>query len=294
MMDFVERCWTSPDGLKLWARDYAGAAGPARLPVVCLHGLTRSARDFEDVAPVLAATGRRVLAFDVRGRGRSDWDPKPEHYALPVYVGDMIGWARALGVGRAVFVGTSMGGLITLLLASAAPELVAAAVLNDIGPEIAPEGLARIAAYTGEAAPVADWDEAAAYAARTNGAAFPAYGAEDWAAFARRLFRQDAGGRPVLDYDPAIATPMKSPAQAEAVAPPQPDLWPLFDNLAKDRPLLLVRGACSDLLATATRDQMQARAPRLRLAEVPGVGHAPMLTEPAAATAIQAFLHDVD
>jgi pimeloyl-ACP methyl ester carboxylesterase len=292
MMDFVERSWISPDGLQLSARDYAGAEGPARLPVVCLHGLTRNARDFEDVAPAIAASGRRVLAFDVRGRGRSAWDPRSENYALPIYVGDMIGWARALGIARAVFVGTSMGGLITLLLATGAPELVAAAALNDIGPEIAPEGLARISAYTGEAAPVSDWSEAAAYAARTNGSAFPAYGAADWMAFARRLFHARADGRPVLDYDPAIAAPIK--ASPQAATGPQPDLWPLFDTLAKDRPLLLVRGALSDLLATATRDQMQARAPHMRLAEVAGVGHAPMLTEPAAAQALAAFLHEVD
>ncbi len=288
-MDFVERSWTTPDGFALSGRDYAGAAGPARLPVVCLHGLTRNARDFEDVAPALAATGRRVLAFDVRGRGRSAWDPHSANYALPVYVADMIGWARALGIARAVFVGTSMGGLITLLLAAAAPELVAAAVLNDIGPEIAPEGLARIAAYTGEPVSVGDWREAAAYAARINGAAFPAYGSSDWEVFARRLFRQGQDGRPVLDYDPAIAAPMKTPQPQ-----PGPDLWPLFDHLAKDRQLLLVRGALSDLLATTTRDQMQARAPHMRQAEVPGVGHAPMLSEPEAAGAIQAFLRDVD
>lgn len=299
MMDFVERSWTAPDGLELSGRDYAGAAGAAKLPVVCLHGLTRNARDFEQVAPAIAATGRRVLALDVRGRGRSAWDPKPGNYALPVYVADMIGWAKALGIGRAVFVGTSMGGLITLLLAAAAPELVAAAVLNDIGPEIAPEGLARIAAYTGETAAAADWSQAAAYAAKINGPAFPAYGASDWDAFARRLFHPAAGGGLELDYDPAIAAPMKAAPQPGAGPQPGPDLWPLFDNLAKggpagERPLLLVRGALSDLLALSTRDQMQARAPHMRQAEIPGVGHAPMLSEPEAAGAIQVFLRDVD
>jgi len=288
MTGFVERSWATPDGLRLSGRDYAGEGGEAHLPVICLHGLTRNARDFEDVAPAFAATGRRVLALDVRGRGGSGWDPDPMNYVLSVYARDVIGWARALGVARAAFVGTSMGGLIMLALAVAAPELMASAVLNDIGPKIAPEGLARIAGYAGGSAAVADWSEAAAYARRTNGAAFPDYGESDWQAFARRLFREQ-GGRLSLDYDPAIAVPMKTP-------PPQPapDPWALFDALAKDRPLLLVRGALSDLLAPATRDEMQARAPHMRVAEIADVGHAPMLTEPEAARAMHTFLGEVD
>ena len=289
MTEFVERSWTTPDGLRLSARDYAGAAGSARLPVVCLHGLTRNARDFEDVAPAFAAAGRRVLAFDVRGRGLSAYDPQPMNYVLPTYVGDMIGWVRALGIERAVFVGTSMGGLITLLLAAQAPQLVAAAVLNDIGPEIAPEGLARISAYTGEVPQIESWADAVAYTARINGAAFPAYGPAEWEVFARRLFREQ-GGRWALDYDPEIAAPIKATPPEQ----PAPDIWPLFDNLAKDRPLLLVRGVLSDLLATTTRDQMSARAPHMRVAEVAGVGHAPTLSEPEATGALAAFLSEID
>ncbi|MGC1303308.1 MAG: alpha/beta hydrolase [Caulobacteraceae bacterium] len=288
MMDFVERSWTTVGGLRLSGRDYAGDAGPARLAVICLHGLTRNARDFEQVAPVFSARGRRVVALDVRGRGRSAWDPEPANYAVPVYVDDMIGWAGALGIDRAVFVGTSMGGLIAMALAAARPGLVASVVLNDIGPEIAAEGLARISAYTGETPSVASWREAAAYARHINAPAFPDYGEAQWEVFAHRLFREDAG-RITLDYDPAVATPMKAP-------PPQPapDLWPLFDLLARDRPLLLVRGAISDLLAPATRDQMRFRAPHMRLTEVAGVGHAPTLSEPEAVAALAAFLDEVD
>jgi len=285
---YVERGWTSLDGLHLSGRDYAAAAGPARLPVICLHGLTRNARDFEDVAPAIAARGRRVLALDMRGRGRSAWTDDPAHYAVPVYAGDVIGWAYALGIARAVFIGTSMGGLITLGLALAAPGLVAAAVLNDISAQIAPQGLARIAGYAGGVEAVADWSQAAAYAQRTNGQAFPDYGPADWDRFARRLFHE-RNGRIALDYDPAISQPIKA-AQGQ----PVPDLWPMFDALAANRPLLTIHGALSDLLTPDILSIAQQRAPHMQVAAIDRVGHAPMLTEPQAAGALAAFLDLVD
>ena len=290
MDGWVERGWTSHDGLSLCARDYAPAAGPARLPVILLHGLTRNARDFEEVAPLIAASRRRALALDVRGRGRSAWDPRPENYIPPIYAADVLALTGALGIARAVFVGTSMGGLVTLGLAAAQPALVAAAVLNDIGPAIGVAGLARITGYVGGGPPVETWDDAAAYAQRINGSAFPAYGLADWAAFARRLFREGEGGRPVLDYDPAIAEGFRA-----APAGPAPDLWPVFDRLAAGRrPLLVVRGAQSDVLEPATADEMARRAPQMERVEVEGVGHAPMLTEPLAREALTAFLARVD
>lgn len=285
---WVRRTWRTADGLVLCARDYPGSQGPVRLPVICLHGLTRNARDFQDVARVLAAAGRRVLVADVRGRGRSAWDPMPANYVVPTYAADVAALAAAAGISRAVFVGTSMGGLITMTLAITAPSLVASAVLNDIGPEIGAAGLARIGSYTGDEADVSDWPAAAAYAQRTNGAAFPHYGPADWTAFARRLFREEAG-RPVLDYDPAIAEPIRAAAGRSA-----PDLWPLFDALAKDRPLLLVRGETSDILESDVARRMAARASDLRLVTLPGIGHAPMLTESQAADALMRFLSEVD
>ena len=289
---FSDRYWTSADGLRLHARDYAPASGQARLPVICLHGLTRNARDFEDLAPRLAAQGRRVLALDVRGRGGSDWDPVPARYVPAVYAGDVLALIDAAGIARAVFIGTSMGGLITMVLAAMRPASVAAACLNDIGPELAPEGLARIGGYTGRGPKVADWAGAAEYARFINQAAFPAYGPADWAAFARRIFTEK-DGVPVLDYDPDIAQAFKPP-DGEPVPPP-PDLWPLFAGLAvapdkTERPLLLVRGALSDLLATETADKMKQVAPHMAFAEVPNVGHAPMLDEPLALTAIDFWL----
>jgi pimeloyl-ACP methyl ester carboxylesterase len=285
---YAERTWTSGDGLSLWARDYGGGSGPARLPVICIHGLTRNSRDFEDVAPVIAAAGRRVLALDVRGRGRSAYDPNPTNYNPAVYAGDVASLMGEAGIARAIFLGTSMGGLITMTLSTLRPDLIAGAILNDIGPEIATEGLTRIGGYVGSGEPAASWAEAAQRTRAINGSAQPHLTEADWDRFARRTWREAAPGKLVLDYDPAIA-------QAFAVAPagtPSPDLWPLYMALAINRPMLLVRGGASDLLAEGTAARMQALAPQLRRVDIDGVGHAPTLEEPAARRAIADFLAD--
>lgn len=284
MTGYADRTWISSDGLTLHARDYPGGPGPARLPVICLHGLTRNAKDFEDVAPQIAATGRRVLALDTRGRGESAWDPKPKNYVPATYTEDVLRLMSQTGIDRAVFVGTSMGGLITMAIAARRSARVAAAVLNDVGPELAPAGLGRIAAYAGKPVEPKDWDEAAAYAQATNGHAFPAFTQADWKAFARRAFAE-RDGHIRLDYDPDITVPFAT------VKPPSTRLmWALFRNLAKKRPTLLIRGGASDLLATETAARMRKVAPKMAYAEVFGVGHAPMLTEPAASAAIAEFL----
>ncbi len=284
-MTFADRRWIS-DELTLYARDYPGGDGPARLPVIAIHGLTRNSADFHGIAPVIAATGRRVLAVDVRGRGRSERAADSMTYQPPVYARDVLALMDQAGLGRAVFLGTSMGGLITMALTALAPERVAAAILNDIGPEVAPEGLARIAAYTGQKVEIRSWSDAADYVRRTNGVAFPHYGPDDWAAFARRVFREGPDGVPALDYDPDIAAPIRAAGKDALV----PDLWPAFRNLAEGRPLLLVRGATSDLLSADIAGRMTAAAPHMGFVEVPGVGHAPMLDEPPARAAILEFL----
>ncbi|MFN3815473.1 alpha/beta fold hydrolase [Brevundimonas sp.] len=287
-MIFTDRRWTS-DELSLYARDYPGAEGPARLPVIAIHGLTRNSADFGTIAPLIAATGRRVLALDVRGRGRSDRAADPMTYQPPIYAKDVLALMDQAGVGRAVFLGTSMGGLITMVLTAMAPERVAAAILNDIGPEVAPEGLARIASYTGQTVEIRSWEDAADYARRTNGAALPHYGPDDWMTFARRVFREGPDRVPVLDYAPDITAPMRAAGKDALV----PDLWPAFRNLAQGRRLMLVRGATSDLLSPDIAGRMREAAPHMDFVEVPGVGHAPMLDEPAARDAILAFLRDV-
>jgi len=282
---YADRFWRSLDGLQLHARDYPAASGLALQPVICIHGLTRNARDFEDLAPRLAAAGRRVLALDVRGRGDSAWDPHPMNYLPAVYAADVIALMSALAISKALFIGTSMGGMITMALASMKSELVAGAVLNDIGPEVGPAGVARIMSYVGLPAEVADWRGAAAYVRARNADVFPHYDAADWAKMARRVFREDASGRPMLDYDPAIATPFKAAPVAPAAS-----LWPLWSRLATKRPVLVIRGGASDLLTQRTVARMRKTAPKTLFAEVPDIGHAPMLDEPAALEALMAFL----
>ena len=286
----VERRWTSPDGLSLFARDYAAAAGPAKLPVICLHGLTRNARDFEGLAPAMAAAGRQVLALDVRGRGRSDRDPNTANYNPAVYAGDVAALMAAAGLSRAIFVGTSMGGIITMTLAGMRPDLIAGAVLNDIGAEIPSEGLTRIPGYVGEAAPAASWAEAAMRSRAINGPALPRLTEAEWMGFARRTWREAEPGRIVPDYDAAIAQAFAPLPAGQAV--PAADLWPLFTALALGRPLLLIRGAASDLLTSGTADRMQALAPQMRRLEVEATGHAPTLDEPECRKAILDFLAD--
>ncbi len=287
---FAERRWTTADGLTLFARDYAPGGGVARLPVIAIHGLTRNSADFSGIAPLIAASGRRVLAVDVRGRGRSDRATDPMAYTPDVYAKDVQALMHQSGVERAVFLGTSMGGLITMALAGQASKKVAAAILNDIGPEVSPEGLMRISAYSGQPADTPTWVEATEYVKRTNGIAFPHYTDADWQAFARRVFREGTEGSPVLDYDPDIAVPIRA-AGAKALAP---NLWPMFRSLARRRPTLLVRGETSDLLSAAIAAKMKKAAPDMDYAEVPGVGHAPMLDEPEAKAAIFEFLAGVE
>jgi pimeloyl-ACP methyl ester carboxylesterase len=283
--NYAERHWTSRDGLKLYARDYPGAIESDRLPVICLHGLTRNSKDFEDIAPQIAAWGRRVIVPDVRGRGQSNRDPNPKNYQPKIYARDVLEMMAELDISRAVFLGTSMGGLITMTLAAIRPKVIAAAILNDVGPAIAPEGIARILSYAGKGSDVRDWNDAATYVRRTNAVAFPHFGEEDWHRFAQRTFRQGSAG-PELDYDPAIAV---------ALSKPPPRLAGfiagiLFRRLARKRPTLLIRGETSDIISAEIADRMQRMAPNLQRVDIPGVGHAPMLSEPEAVDAIDQFL----
>ena len=285
MADYVERRWTSRDGLSLFARDYAGASGPARLPVVCLHGLTRNSKDFEELAPRIAAAGRRVIVPDVRGRGLSDRDPVGANYVPNTYARDVLALLDKLGISRALFIGTSMGGIVSLAMSGMRRRAVAGLVLNDVGPEVCNVGIERIKSYVGKKVDIGSWDDAAAYLRSINGAAFPDYEDADWAAFARRTFA-DRDGAPKLDYDAAIMQPLSQNRYKAMTFV----AWYLFKRLAKTAPVLLIRGELSDLLSAEIADKMQRRAPAIRRVEIPRVGHAPMLNEPPAVEAIQAFL----
>lgn len=289
MSNYTALTYTSTDGLQLYARDYAAASGQAHLPVICIHGLTRNSSDFDEFAPQVASLGRRVIAVDVRGRGHSQRDPNHENYNPTVYAGDIEKLMHDLGMARAVFVGTSMGGLITMTLAARNPELVAAAVLNDIGPVISPKGLARIAGYTGKSATLTSWEEAASYVRDINACAFPGNSDEEWLKWARRAFDQDAEGRLAPRYDPNIAIAL----QTGKLRPTSLAARMAFKRLARKRPTLLVRGAISDLVEEHQAAWMRKAAPEMQYVEVPNVGHAPMLTEPEAMAAIRDFLGQV-
>ena len=263
----------SKDGLALFVRDYPIEGEPLGEPVLCLHGLTRNSRDFEIVGPRIAALGRRAIAVDVRGRGRSDWGSDPTRYALPVYAEDALRVLDQLGVARAVWLGTSMGGLISMVAAQAQPDRLGALILNDVGPVLEPAGLARIMTWVGKVDPRASWEEAADAIAELNGSAFPGANRDFWLTMARRTYRARSDGRVEPDYDPAIV-------QGFAAGGIAPDLSAALASITA--PILLLRGALSDLLSREGVRRMTELAPQTIVAEVPNVGHAPTLEEPSA------------
>lgn len=285
MTEFADLWYHSADGLRLYARDYAGP-GPGAPVALCMHGLTRNSADFAGLAAHLARH-YRVLVADQRGRGRSDYDPVPANYQPGTYVQDMFALLDGQGVEQALLLGTSMGGLMAMLMAAMQPARVSGLILNDIGPVVDPAGLERIKRYVGKSQPVADWQEAAAQIRAINGDAFPDFTDEDWLAFTRALYRE-VDGVPVLAYDPAIAQPM---AASDDNAVP-PDLWPVFESI-RALPILVLRGAHSDILAAGCVAEMQKRKPDLASAEIPRRGHAPTLDEPESRRAIDSFLAEL-
>lgn len=287
---YSHQSWQSADGLTLHFRDYPAADGgdAARPPVVCLHGLTRNARDFAALAPHLAAQGWRVLVPEMRGRGRSAYAPNPASYAVPTYVGDVHALLAQEGIGRFVAIGTSMGGLITMGLAAQTPQRIAGVVLNDIGPVVDPEGLERIKSYVGQGKSFPTWVHAARALAEQHGDTHPGYALEDWLAMAKRTMVLVGSGRIAFDYDMKIAEPVL--ASDSAAVPP--DLWPMLRALA-GRPALLVRGALSTILSADTLARMAAELPGARTVTVAATGHAPSLDEPEVRAAIDAMLGEI-
>jgi len=281
---YTDEYWTSPDGLKLYYRDYAGPNDKS--PVLCLHGLTRNSRDFVPLAETLAGDWR-VIVPEMRGRGNSEYAKDTSTYTPPTYIKDVEALLAELGIEKFVAIGTSMGGLMTMLMAAKDASRIVAAVLNDIGPEIDPTGLAHIAGYVGQGRSFDTWMHAANSLRETHGASFPDYSIDTWLEMAKRTMVLGQNGRLVLDYDMGIADPFKSANDA-----PQPDLWPAFKALS-DTPTLLVRGELSNLLTEQTQSRMARVHGNLRTVIVPRVGHAPMLDEPESLAAIQALFADI-
>jgi pimeloyl-ACP methyl ester carboxylesterase len=280
--------WTrSPDGLRLHARLY-GEIGTGRLPVLCLPGLARSAVDFHHLATSLALDGRAVLAVDYRGRGLSDHDPDPTHYTVGVETADLLALLAELAITEAVVVGTSRGGLIGMGLAAQKPELIRGLVLNDIGPVIELSGLLRIESYIGKLPEPRDLNEGAAILRSVFAAQFPDLAEEAWLAWAGATW-EERDGALVLGYDLALATTLDALDANTKV----PDLWPLFEALS-EIPLLVIRGALSDLLSAETLAGMAERNPNVQTITVARQGHAPMLQSPDLLRRIGDFVRGVD
>ena len=281
MTQFEDCFWSSQDGLRLHYRDYAGRGD--RLPVICLPGLTRNARDFEDVAARLAGEWR-VLCPDMRGRGDSAYAKDSATYSPLQYVRDVQALLEDTGIARFIAIGTSLGGLMTMLLAAMGPGSVVGAVLNDIGPEIEAAGLERIRDYVGQGRSFPTWMHAARAIEETHVAAFPGYGLAEWLRMAKQVMTLGQNGRIVFDYDMKIAEPFDRPGGEAGV-----DLWPAFDALAGG-PLVCLRGELSDIFSAATMAKMAELVPQADMVTIPGVGHAPTLDEPEAVAAIDRLL----
>lgn len=280
----ADRTWTSRDGLKLHFRDYAGRAD--RPPVLCLPGLTRNGRDFAHVAERLAGEWR-VICPDLRGRGESAYAKDSASYNPLQYAEDLGELFAQEGLARAVFFGTSLGGLLTMITAMTAPQAIAGALLNDVGPEIDPAGLERIRGYVGQGRSFPTWMHAARALEEGQGDVFPGYTIADWLAMAKRCMAVGNNGRIHFDYDMKIADPIVEQADQPVV-----DLWPAIAAL-KDVPVALLRGELSDVLAPEVHQRMRAMLPRAEAVTVPGVGHAPMLDEVEAVAAIDRLLAQV-
>jgi pimeloyl-ACP methyl ester carboxylesterase len=278
---------TAPDGLRLHAQCY-GQRSSAATPVMCLPGLARTAADFEALASALTHDSlppRRVIALDSRGRGLSGYDRNPANYSLPVELADVLAVVTALEALPAIFIGTSRGGILTLLLAAVRPTAIAAAVLNDIGPVIEAQGLMRIKSYIGKLPQPRNFEEGADILRRLFGTQFPKLGQAEWLASAHRAFKEEKG-RLVPTYDVKLANALNG-FDAER---PVPALWKEFDALASV-PVMVIRGANSDLLSVATVEAMRERRVALETIEVPDQGHAPLLTDPETIARIVEFVN---
>lgn len=284
MADWSDGYWWSNDGLRLHYRDYAGDT--SRPPILCIPGLTRNARDFEAVAERLSGDWR-VICVDLRGRGESAYAKDPMSYVPLTYLHDMEALIRELALERFVLFGTSLGGLITMLLSMSDGQRIAGALLNDIGPVLETPGLDHIRSYVGKAQNWPTWLHAARSLGEMQHHRYPDWDIDQWLVFAKRVAKLTSAGRVVFDYDMRIAEPLKLPGGETGF-----DLWSAYKGLT-GIPSLVVHGELSDLLSDETIARMKAENPAVESVTVPRVGHAPTLEEPEAAAAVDRLLERV-
>ena len=279
MANYDDVWYSSHDGLNLYARDYSKALKNNKdaITLLCMHGITRNSADFEDICNELADR-YRLIVVDQRGRGLSDYDPNPTNYNPLLYVQDMFLLLEKLKLSSVVLLGTSMGGTMAMIMAAMNPDKVQGLIINDIGPEIGKTGLERLKGYVGKSAPVSNWEEAAKQTALNNGIAFPEANDHDWLKFAKRLYKEDDNGYPVIAYDPNIAVPLIDYNEKNGEDSVLPNLWPVYEEII-GKPILLIRGELSDILETECVLKMQQLKPNIEVLEIPNVGHAPLLSE---------------
>jgi pimeloyl-ACP methyl ester carboxylesterase len=284
MASWTDRFWYSAEGLRLHYRNYEGPRD--KPPILCIPGLTRNARDFEPVAERYAGDWR-VIIVELRGRGMSDFDPDPSHYAPPYYVADLLKLLDQEGIADAVFMGTSLGGICTMLLASTDADRIAGAMLNDIGPVIDQAGIDRIGGYVGREVRFDSWDQAIDALSERNREVFPKWKGDQWERYTRRILHETSDGIG-LNYDMRIAENFRAATEG-----PQGANWHLFESLA-GRPVTILRGERSDLLAQDIAEQMVERlGSDAELVVVPDVGHTPNLEEPESQGAMDRLLERV-
>ena len=277
---------SAADGLRLHSRLY-GPRSAAGATVVCLPGLARTEADFGTLATALSSAPerpRRVIAVDYRGRGQSDYDRDTSHYSFQTELADVLAVMTALDCMPAVIIGTSRGGILAMLLAALRPSAIVGVVLNDIGPVIDPKGLMRIKSYVGKLPQPRDYEEAADILRRLFSGQFPKLAHDDWLGAARRAFKEEKG-RLVPTYDVRLARTLNG----FDLERPLPPLWREFDALAR-LPLMVIRGANSDVLTPETVAAMRKRRGDMDAFEVPDQGHAPLLADPESIGRIAEFL----
>ena len=281
---FDEIAFTARDGLRLYARHYPATTSTLR-PVVCLAGITRNSRDFHVIASAISTDPvrpRPVYTIDTRGRGKSAHDPDWKHYIVPIEMLDVIDFLTLRSLSDVALIGTSRGGIISMVMAAAQPSAIGCVVLNDIGPVVEMDGLSRIAGYIGRVPHPHSWADAGRIVRDMNEKQFTRVSDAEWVEIARQFFNE-VDGKPSPGYDPQLSHSLS------VLDGPMPPMWNQFEAM-KRVPVMVLRGENSDILSAATVEEMARRHPRLTAHTVRWEGHAPFLRDPHTIDEVKKFL----